>query len=213
MHDPGTQIFHVGPFMLYHNDPCTDGSDDSCGWFMRAKHGKKEVLANIVRAFESDWDRNYTSDSGKAFYERGLFHLNGHPRFSCGGVVVNLFFAAATEHFRTDNKHPRKRAAKFMRDNLFEILLFAENTFDSLHDDLVRTFQIGCNEKYTVQARRERIESIASCIYGWILRSERPWYRHPRWHVHHWEFTIHWRWFLPRWLDRRMYPESYASCE
>jgi hypothetical protein len=194
--------------MLWHKDPCNKRGcgDDSCGWFKRASHGDPEVLAKIVKAFEFDWDRSWSPsredhepEDGpfvKHVYSCGYFHQgSGQPHFSVQGITLNLFFVAAGIVFNTDGRRNWKRSKKFMRDHLFDILMFAENPTDSLHDGLTRKFQIGCGEEQTERTRKERIESMASCIYGWILRAEQPWYRHPRWHVHHWRISCYpfWR--------------------
>ena len=35
------------PFItIWHKDPEKDGTDDSCGWFMRSRHGDKKILEN-----------------------------------------------------------------------------------------------------------------------------------------------------------------------
>lgn len=209
MHDPSTVAFELRyPWRAYrhprnefekgyrnswctiwHVDPCKDGTDDSCGWFQRARHGDKAVLEKIVKRFEMDWDRVFESDGGTS-YPCGYFLPNGDPHFSVHGIVLNLFFMAAIEVFSGEPGEWGK-AKRYMHRHLVDILIFAENPVDSLHDGITRKFEWGCKEPYTKRARDERIRSMAGCIYAWILRDIRPWYRHPRWHIHHWKVQFH----------------------
>jgi hypothetical protein len=165
---------------------------------MRAHHGDAAVLEKIVKRFEFDWDRTFTSDGKGTVYFCGWFCPNGDPHHSVMGIAVNWFFLAALEHFDS-----RDKASRFCQAHLFDILHFAENPVDSLFDGITRKFEIGCGEKHTPTKREERIRSMAACIYSWILRADRPWYRHPRWHIRHWRFQIHpWQAFRHAWLDR-----------
>lgn len=193
MHDPSTVAFDIkypwyrttpfgdyhDPFItIWHRDPETDGSDDSCGWFPRARHGDKAVLEKVVKRFESDWDRTWISDSRET-YLCGFFSPTGQPVLSPIGITINLFFLAALEFFGN-----RDAAASFMNRHLFEIAFFAENRMDSLHESI--TLKFGNEDR-----RDERIRSMAGIIYGWILRESRPWYRHPKWHLWHWRIQVH----------------------
>lgn len=225
MYDPQTQAFEIkSPFIsgrskqwptgyrkslvtIWHVDPEKDGTDDSCGWFMRSRHGNKAVLERIIKRFEEDWDRVWKDDdkndddaSGNVYF-RGLFCPNGDPHMSTQGIVLNLFFMAACEHFNQDGRHNWVKPRKWMQKNLFDILMFGENPTDSLFDSITRTFRD--NTAQTKHQRDERIRNLAEIVYGWILRRERPWYRHPRWHIHHWEFQIHFTQTLKRWLFSR----------
>lgn len=189
---------------IWHVDPEKDGTDDSCGWFKRSRHGDPEVLARIIKAFEFDWDRTWTYDPnedggeedeikrGKVTYPCGYFNPNGMPRFSPIGIVLNLFFLAAGQHFSALGKIDWDKSRRFMRKHLFDIMLFAENPTDSIHDSL--TLKFGNDTK-----REDRIREFASTIYGWILRAEQPWYHHPRWHFHHFKIQIHFIESLKRW--------------
>ena len=182
---------------IWHVDPETDGSDDSCGWFMRSRHGNKETLKKIIKRFEYDWDTTFqmndkdwedeevksSKENNNKIHSRGLFHPNGDPNMSVSGIVLNLFFLAACEHFDSDGHSNWKKANRFMKENLFDILMFAENPIDSLNDAILQPF--GKDIK-----REDRIEEMAKIIYGWILRKERPWYKHPKWHIHHWKVNI-----------------------
>lgn len=201
MHDPMTQIYSCRFFTLWHVDPERGpGGDDSCGWFKRAHHGDKSVLEKIQKRFEEDWDRvyvtkeeNHDSEDGEfrpETYFCGWFCPNGAPHYSVHGIVLNLFFTAVGIHFHSDGCTNWKRARTWMQANLFDILMFAENSTDSLFDVITRKFEIGCGEEYTPATRAERIERIAAVIYGWILRREQKWWQHPRWHIHHWRLQI-----------------------
>jgi len=195
---------------IWHIDPEKDGTDDSCGWFLRSRHLDKDVLAKIVHEFEFDWDstfcpseydkengcddkEDYTPDH--RVYNTGWFHPNGQPNFSVTGVTLNMFYKAALQIFESKQKvngfRYQKKASKYMQKNLFDIMYFAENSCDSLFDGITRKFERGCNEEYTPEKRKERINSMASCIYSYIMRDLRPWYKHPRWHIHHWRIQIH----------------------
>lgn len=204
MHDPDSLVCRLGPFSLWHHDPCTDGTDDSCGSFMRARHGDKAVLETIIRDFEFEWDRTYSpsrSDHDEEdgpftehVYFQGLFKTDGMPNLSCHGIVLNLFQVAAWEVFG----HSRRKVGRFMRKHLYDILMFAENPVDSLFDGLTLKYERGCHEAHTPKRREERIRRMAGCIYAFILRAERPWWKAPRWHVHHWRLTC-----APFWRRRK----------
>ena len=178
MHDPDTLIFTAGPLMVWHHDPCKGGSgDDSCGWYMRAHHGNPEVLKRIVSGITMDW--------------KHLFSETGDPLMSTSGIVLQIFWWAAFEHFNNG-----KKAKRWMRANLYDLLWFAENPIDSLHAEI--TGKYGSDQ----ERKERRIESLASCAYGWLLRSTRPWYRHPRFHFNHWRVTC--RPFWRRWTRQKV---------
>lgn len=193
---------------IWHVDPERDGSDDSCGWFKRARHGDKKVLEKIAKRFEEEWDRTWTYDPeehggdeeeekrGKITYDCGYFTPTGMPRYSVSGIVLNLMFVVAQEHFNSNGLTNFKKAKSFMRRNLLDILIFAENTTDSLFDAL--TLKFGNDDR-----RDERIRAISEVCYGYILRTERKWWKHPRWHFHHWKIQIHFVQTLKRWLFSR----------
>lgn len=210
MHDPCTLVHTIRfPFSrrefisIWHHDPEKDGTDDSCGWFKRARHGDPECLERIVKRFEFDWDRVFKSDDSGHVYFCGYFCPNGDPHFSVQGIVLNLFLTAASEHFQCDGTSNWKKSRAWVKRYLADIMLFAENPTDSLFDGITRKFEIGCGEKHDKRRRDERVRSMAASIYGWILRSEQKWWQHPTWHIHHWRLQIHPLQRLKRFLFER----------
>lgn len=119
MHDPMTVAFDVkSPFRekpsamwpkgyrntiatIWHVDPERDGTDDSCGWFKRARHGDPEVRVKIERAFDGEWDGEYT----------GWFAPNGMPVQSVQATTLSMFRRACYIHFGDS----WDRTEKFMR--------------------------------------------------------------------------------------------------
>lgn len=188
---------------IWHVDPCKPGfggSDDTCGWFMRAHHGNPEVLEKIIKRFSFDWDSTFKSEGSGKVYFTGIFYPEdagaGMPNMGVTAVALNLFFLAVGEYFASTGHTNWKRARKWMQDNLFDIMFFAENPTDSLRAAIVRQWG-------TEKNKEERIREFAAIIYGYILRREQKWWRHPRWHVHHWQIQIHFTQTLKRWLFTR----------
>jgi hypothetical protein len=184
---------------------------------MRAHHGKPYVLEAIKERMDFDFDRTWKSFGSKYefmseserdqcgakpkhIYNCGLFTPDGVPHFSVPGIVLNMFRDGAWVYFYHKHNHNIDKAwsasRRFMQKHLFDILIFSENPVDSLHDAITGKFRISCGEKWD---RQEALDNYASCIYGWILREERPWYRHPRWHIHHWRLTCY-----PLWRRKRI---------
>lgn len=216
MHDPETLIGTLSipiPFtkdqwtgkmkrfdllQLWHRDPCKDGSDDSCGRFMRSRHGDKDCLERIIKRFEYDWDNTWQKSqedheddleeygkSDRKIYNRGFFcPKTGEPQMSLHAIALNLYSCALFEFFAKGRDYSKvwRKTRKYMRKHMFNILHFAENPTDSLRDSILQTF--GKEDK------QARIRSIASMIYGDILRTSRPWYKNPDLHIHHWRFQF-----------------------
>ncbi len=169
MHDPDTLIKSLGPFCLWHHDPCTDHTDDSCGRFMRARHGDPKVLKAIESDFDFEWNATY----------QPWFTEQGDPALSTMGIALQMFRIAAWNHFSKD----RKKVERYMRKHLYDILHFAENTCDTMATSIQGKYG-ECSEP-----KKNRVRSMASMVYGCVLRDTRPWWKSPRWHIHHWRIT------------------------
>lgn len=203
MHDPSTVAFEIkrpwpqrsGPkkehvyypalVTIWHVDPETDGTDDSCGWFIRGRHADQVVLKAIEKDFAFEWESEWG----------GWFNADGNPRLSVQAIAINMFSTAI--HRMTEYNWDLRK--KFMRKHLYDILYFAENNVDSMRD--------GIMQKYGSEAKPDRIRRHAVMVYTWILRAQRPWYKHPRWHIWHWKLQIHPLQKFKRWAFARC-----ASC-
>jgi len=166
---------------IWHVDPETDGSDDSCGWFVRARHVDQAVREQIIKDFTFEWSHGYPHP----------WFTGGKPNYSTHAIVLMMFQRAAHTAF----SHDWRKTRDFMRRYVADILLFAENATDSLYT-LV-------NRRYSDEKEDEVIRNAADCVYTWIMRAVRPWYRHPKWHVHHWEIQCTPLLDLKRWLFSR----------
>lgn len=205
MYDPSTMVkcfkwlFTETPLLtVWHVDPETDGSDDSCDWFGGKKltTNQKKTRDRIAQRFEHKWNRESPYEWCGWFMPKGAVNgkwCDGEPNYSTHALVLSMFRIAANEHFG----HWSKRADDFLRHNIFDILFFAENSCDSLCEAIEQ--KCGVSESSV----KNQAYQMASTVYGWILRAERPWWRHPRWHFWHWRFQFHpWQNFVRRWWTK-----------
>ena len=202
MHDPMTVAFDVpNPFWwrrdydgklkpsdlatIWHVDPERDGSDDSCGWFIRCRHCDQAKLDKIASRFTFEWSSGVPC---------GWFADNGEPNYSCQAITLGMFLIAANIHFG----HWSPRAERFLNRNLHNILHFAENNCDSFYTFIVQPY--GRDNRDTTESRAKEAAQI---VYSWICRADRPWWRHPRWHIWHWKIQVHGLQNFKRWAFSR----------
>lgn len=208
MHSPETVAFEIylgkkqkkngrykSPLItIWHNDPEKDGTDDSCGWFIRERHLPKKIVDDIAKEFETEWDRTFTGEGGYT-YNCGWFNPEGENILSVRGIVLNMYLYAAKIALNPNgNIEPSKmwdKAWKFVNKHYAQIMYFAENNRDSIRDTIVRKFQRGYNVEYTKEKRFEMIRNCASIIASDVMRKNRKWYQHPRWHINHWTIQFH----------------------
>lgn len=174
MHDPMSVIkdFKIRDKViatLWHVDPCTDGTDDSCGNFKRARHGDKEMLRKI----QNDFDWHITN--------RYWFTADGIPKFSTIGLLVQMYQTAGWLYF----KRNRKKLNRFMRKHIVSIINLAENPFDCIGSSITDYYKIDDTRELINEHRR-----LAAVIYGDILRKDAKWWQSPKFHVQHWKITF-----------------------
>lgn len=170
---------------IWHVDPERDGSDDSCGWFMRGRHCDQKKLDKIASQFAFEWSHGVPV---------GWFADNGEPNYSCQAITLGMFRIAANIHFG----HWSRRADRFLQRNLHLILHFAENNCDSLYTFIVQPY--GKDKRETAD---DRAKAAAQIVYSWLCRADRPWWQHPRWHFWHWKIQFHpWQKFWRRWFQK-----------
>lgn len=125
--------------------------------------------------------------------------LTGLPQCSTLSIVLAMFRVAARAVHQGEWFDPYgwRGSDRLMRRRLYDILSFAENSLDSMRPFVEQLYGP------STDTRTERIHEAASIIYGCLLRWERPWYRHPRWHIWHWQLQVHPLMHLKRWLFSR----------
>lgn len=186
MHDPHSMVFNLENVLtIWHKDPECDGTDDSCGWFIRSRHCDQVKLKQIASDFAYQWSHGVPC---------GWFAENGEPNFSPQAIAIGMFRVAANIHFG----HWSNRANEFLAEHVFEILFFAENNFDSLCTFITQHY--GRDSQATVSSRSMEAARI---VYSWICRADRPWWKHPRFHFWHWKIQFHpWQRLRRRWWDK-----------
>lgn len=157
---------------IWHNDPEKDGTDDSCGWFIRERHVNQDILTKIKREFNFNFKNNYWFDEA------------GIQIFSTIGTLMQMYQSAAWIHFN----HNRKKVNNFMRKYCYDIIQLAENPVDCMGDNITGKFYISTGSSLLSE---DRFSGFAGMVYTDICRKERKWYQHPRWHIHHWSIQIH----------------------
>ena len=179
---------------IWHEDPEADGSDDSCGWFIRARHLDKALRERVRKEFRFNWT-----------WSAGWFDAEQRPKFSSAAITLLMVQRAAYEYF--GGSWPKTE--RFVQRHLAEILLFGENGTDSMHDIITNRWR-------STASADERANESADIILAWVARHDRPWWRHPRWHVHHWRIQVHGVQAFKRWAFSRCegcgkrFPWGYA---
>lgn len=155
---------------IWHCDPESDGTDDSCGWtYPNIPEEKHELLSKLATE-ERDFmvgDLGYLMSPYELIY--WIYRL----------IAWRL-------HNRESLNHKE----------MVECMDLAINPGDNL--------------RWYCQAALENpdeFERLFFMIYRQYLRLHRPWWKHPRWHIHHWRIKIH-----PLQNLRRFLFERCATC-
>lgn len=215
MYDPSTMAFdikypwpsrhggyHDSFITIWHNDPEKPGTgnrtDDSCGWFDRTPgeyaDAVKYLLADqsLMHEVKLVIERR---DLTKAPFYEGISErqLIYHRLSAADSLAVVWLVAQELELRRWWNGQDGKSGAHgshwlrlFTRQrNIISIAAsLALNPLDNL-------------------SSVEEPEAMVRLIAAALNRHFRPWWRHPRWHVHHWSIQVHPLQTLKRFLFER----------
>lgn len=185
MHDPMILAFRIRLFgrniaNIWHVDPETDGSDDSCGW-SRPKMTKEQSEKIKARA--------------KSEYEFWLEKRN--RRSMLGGqpmaVYEIIYWVWCCVAYELDKRAILYSKKGLSAGELNEIMQLSSNPHDS-----IRSVAIEGTTEFGYET--ERLFSIVARAY---LRYHRKWWQHPRWHLHHWKININLISKCKRWLFKR----------
>ncbi len=188
MYDPKT-VAHEIKFgkktivTIWHVDPESDGTDNSCGWFQpRLTSRDLDIIQELV-----DWDLKfpfYTSQSTV------LLSVLENPKYSYMQQTVGDSLAYVAAAWQQISRHRDKRKqGQLTAGEWWAVVNLATNP-----DDNLRAILASSEDK-----PGERAARFLMCVMRQYLRHHRPWWRHPRWHVHHWEFQVHFVQNMKRW--------------
>ena len=185
-------------FDIWHIDPerPTEGqrTDDSCAWF----DGRPGEYADAVRYVLGDESTMF--EIRRALNTRDPVTHHGiytFPRMPLSeSLAVCLMVAGDLELRRWWNGHDGNGGA---HGSIWRRMFTKERSVTSLAANLA------LNPLDNLSAC-DQPEEIVRLLAGALNRHFRPWWKHPRWHVHHWKINFH----LPRNLRRMFQP--CATC-
>jgi hypothetical protein len=182
MYDPKTVAFDIrNPFLrnkwgdrpllitIWHVDPESDNSDDSCDWFGGRLTGEEvsriQKLAKSEHGFYFDYD---------------LIAIKGADPFT---VICAAWRSV---------KHELYKDRRYSHKDLEAIVKLATNPGDNLRAQAI-----------AAESNPDELSRLFLLVARQIKKQRRPWWRHPRWHVHHWQLQFHPYERLRRWLFDR----------
>lgn len=194
----GRALYALKPwigFDIWHEDPerPTEGqrSDDSCGWFDRRPREYADAVAYVLRDTTTMHEVALALDRRKhmsmAFYE-GISEASDDPDRARGylrltqadALALTLMLARELENRRWWNGSNGKGGAHGSR-------LLRTFTRRRKVDEVA--FDLALNPVDNLSSV-ESAESMVRLIAAALHRRFKPWWKHPRWHVHHWKIHI-----------------------
>jgi hypothetical protein len=183
---PETLAFSFLGIYVWHIDPerPTEGqrTDDSCAWFDR-RPGEyaaalKELLADTTTMHDLGLTLNRRKHTPMPFYE-GVSKPNtdpdrapGYPRLSqADALAAILTIALELEHGRWWRA---RRAAPWL-----------VRPFVKRRDVTGHAFDLALNPVDNLSSS-DNAAQMARLTAASLNRAFKPWWKHPRWHVHHW---------------------------
>lgn len=188
MHDPKTVAHEIRIkswylLTIWHVDPESDRTDDSCGWSRPWLTDKEEkIISDVV-----DWEKDFPYYSSPYLTSTQVNPKYSYSQMLAGDCLAHV--AGAWQHIAWQ----RDRRKKLTTGEWWGVVALATNPDDNLRSILADT---------EVESG-DRIKYFFSCVMNAYLRHHRPWYQHPRWHIRHWEFQVHPIQRLKRWLFSR----------
>lgn len=170
---------------IWHKDPEKDGSDDSCGWsYPKLTNRQKDALWNA--AWGEGQNPHFLCVEGKEWegtYTEAVSLYSG---------LVLLVARVLRIEITSDKVHNSAIATIHHVDCVPATGLFC--FLPGYHTN---------SQKDSPEDRQEHFYGILCGVARELLRSNRPWWKHPRWHFWHWRFQIHpWQSFKRAFIDR-----------
>lgn len=209
MHDPDTQAFvipwryrwstlgakpwryWVPLITIWHHDPEKDGTDDSCGWF--APKATEEVRSIV---------KSLAGDEGRHPWFMALCAKSNEDPITCECLLRGAFLLMS--RCLVNRGVLRKRQAVTVDEATKWASELTHNSIDNFRSSLCFLAGYHSNFEEDREADRERqAEGFFYAIARYIRRERRPWYRHPKWHIHHWHLQIHPLQHFKRWAFSR----------
>jgi hypothetical protein len=163
---------------IWHVDPETDGTDDSCG-YSRPKLTDAD-RAYIKKVAKDQYDQLYAR---KAALSEGKDYAYVCYNQDIYGAIYWLWrcFAKGKERWQY-GKPLTIRELQY-------VYQLATNPVDNFQNYKNNTI--------------EEFETFVGYIYRCFKTYKRPWYKHPRWHIHHWKIQFHpWQQLKRRYWDK-----------
>jgi len=172
-------------FTIWHVDPQSDGSDDSCGYsYVRLTKKQVEILRNTA------WSEGQT------------------PHFLC--CAAKKWTGSITE------AEALTRGLYFLVCRVLKLKSTYEQAskYASEATHIVDCCGFGGNfcflpgyhtnsSKDTAEIRQDHFNGILCGVARNILTERRPWWKHPKWHIHHWKIQWHFGQRFYRWIFSR----------
>jgi len=173
---------------IWHVDPESDGSDDSCGWHSpKLTKDQREAMHNI--ADQEAREPYYLAFKGKKIENPTEAETLLRQAFFLVGMVLNRRFHMKKVTLTEASEWACEMMAN-PTDNFRSSLAFLAGYHSNFVTDNVSDREICASELFCSLAR-------------FILRERRPWYRHPRYHFWHYSLQIHPLQHFKRWAFSR----------
>ena len=165
---------------IWHIDPESGGSDDSCGWVSKVTKAQREQAYKLGTEMYGDIFGRRSAFQGNKDYAHVCFEPSTYE-------AVYWVWCAL--------KHQGKKGYRFGKSlsaaELEFIMALSSEPLDNLQSTVARVNSAEVCGEFFYLVERARLRFI------------RKWYQHPRWHVWHWRLQWHHLQAFKRWAFSR----------